>query len=259
MRLRVFWGHFLNRLGRFIQSLPVMIMKPVDLIAFSRRIYSSPATVESFGREETIRSGLRLEEESLLKKIPSKKGRLLLLGVGGGREAISLAQAGFEVTGIDFVPAMVAKAEENAARYGVKFNGLVQEISRLDVPAASYEIVWLAEFMYSCVPTKKRRVKMLQRIRNALKPGGYLVCQFAWGTAEQFSQKVELVRKAVAFLTLGNLGYEKGDILAGHVEFMHSFSSELELETEFEEGGFKVSVMEIRKERRRGGAVLKIA
>jgi hypothetical protein len=79
--------------------------------------------------------------------------------------------------------------------------------------------------MYSCVPTKKRRVEMLRKISKALKPGGYFACQFNWDRRSKPSPTGELVRRAFALLTLGNLGYEKGDMLWGNVEFAHAFSS----------------------------------
>jgi len=72
-------------------------------------------------------SGLTAFEKMWLKEIGSDRGRLLLLAVGGGREAISLAKAGFRV-GVDFIPEMVAGAQANAEKAGVHMDGLVQGI-----------------------------------------------------------------------------------------------------------------------------------
>jgi hypothetical protein len=63
---------------------------------------------------------------------------------------------------------MVERARETAARRGLTIEGLVQEISQLDVPAGCYDVVWLSTAMYSCVPTRAKRVEMLQRIGRAL-------------------------------------------------------------------------------------------
>jgi len=41
-------------------------------------------------------------------------------------------------------------------------------------------------------------------------------------------------------VSMGNLKYEKGDRLRTKVGFIHAFSSEDELRSEFEEGGFKI-------------------
>lgn len=250
-------GYFLNRLGRFIQSLSVMVMRPDDLVEYSRQTYSKSKVIESWSRKDLVDPGLIDDEKSFLENIPLKTGPLLLLGVGGGREAIHLAKRGFRVTGVDFVPDMLQKAKENAFKHGVKIEGLVQDIYKLNVPSNSYDIVWLCSAMYSCVPTRKRRVEMLKRIRNALKPGGYFLCQFHFDSKAGFSPKVEFFLKIFAYISLGNLWYEKGDMLWGNVEFIHAFPSEDMLRSEFEEGGFQVIKIDVSEGSVRGGAILR--
>lgn len=254
MRPRIIIGRFLIRLGRFIQSLALMVMKPDDLVEFGRQTYARG--VGGWGSDDVLAEGLSPVETALLEKIPEKQGRLLLLGVGGGREAIPLARLGFEVTGVDFVPELVQQAKENAARHGVQIEGLVQEISELDMPAGSFDIVWLSRRMYSCVPTRGRRLEMLRRIHRALRPGGYFICTYLWQTQKMFSPIAELARKIFAFLTRGNLEYEPGDILWNSLEFVHAFSSEAELRSEFAAGGFAVSHLHIPVPGEEGEAVL---
>ncbi|MCK4823612.1 class I SAM-dependent methyltransferase [bacterium] len=257
MRPRLIFGLFLIRFGRFIQSLAVMVMRPDDLVEFSQQNYAGPKNVESWGRKELVDSGLSSDEMALLEKVPIKEGQLLVLCVGGGREAIYLAKMGFSVTGVDFVPGMIKTTIKNAAQRGLRIGGFVQEVSKLEGPEGSFDIVWLSAAMYSCVPTRKRRLEMLKRIRRALRSEGYFLCQFHYGTRNVFSRKVEVARKIFAFLTLGNLWYEKGDMLWGNAEFIHAFSSENELRSEFEEGGFETIHIDISREKVRGGAVLK--
>jgi 2-polyprenyl-3-methyl-5-hydroxy-6-metoxy-1,4-benzoquinol methylase len=257
MRPRIILARLLIRLGRFIQSLALMVMRPNDLVEFSRQTYARKKMVEDCGRQDLAYPGLHPDEQALLERLHPAEGRLLLLGVGGGREAIPLAQMGFEVTGVDFVPAMVDKAKENAARHGLKIEGLAQEISKIDVPAGAYDVAWLSAAMYSCVPTRGRRVEMLQRISKALKPGGYFICQFRWDTGNETSRIWELARKVVAFLTVGNLWYEKGDMLSNNIEFIHAFSQEDEVRSEFAGGGFEVLHFHIAEEILIGGAVLR--
>jgi 2-polyprenyl-3-methyl-5-hydroxy-6-metoxy-1,4-benzoquinol methylase len=257
MRPRIIFGRLLIRLGGFIQSLALMVMRPNDLVEFSRQTYAGDKVVEGFGRQDLASHILHLDEQTLLDKLPLKKGRLLLLGVGGGREALPLAKMGFEVTGVDFVPAMVENTKKNAAQHGMRIEGLVQEISKLDVPATSYDVVWLSSAMYSCVPTRSRRVEMLQRINKALKPGGHFICQFRWATKDGTAHLWELARKLVGFLTVGNLRYEKGDMLSNNIEFIHAFSQEDKVGSEFAEGGFEMIHLQIIEEILLGGAVLK--
>jgi len=176
-RPRLSLARLLIRVGKFVQSTALMVMRPDDLVEFSRQMYTRPHNVKSWGRPDLVERGLHPEEEALLEHLPGQEGRLLL-GVGGGREAIPLARLGFCVTGVDFVPGMVQLAQENAARQGLAIEGLVQEISALDVPAGAYDVVWLTAAMYSCMPTRERRVGMLLRVRQTLRPGGHFVCGF---------------------------------------------------------------------------------
>ncbi len=255
MRPRITLARFLLRLGSFIQSIPIMVMRPDDLVEFSRQTYARQHNVDSWGSPELVDEGLYAEESELLEKLPLTNGHLLLLGVGGGREAIPLARLGFQVTGVDFVPEMLNQAIQNAARHDVVIQGLVQEISRLELPENSYDAVWLSLAMYSSVPTRQRRIEMLQRIYKTLRPGGFFVCQFHWGAGK--APKVSQARKALAWLTLGNISYEPGDMLWHNIEFIHGFLSVEELTAEFEKSGFEVIHLSIPEQRVRGGAVLK--
>ncbi|MBW6467275.1 MAG: class I SAM-dependent methyltransferase, partial [Brevefilum sp.] len=178
MNLHILTARYLLKLGKFLQSLPVVVMKPDDLIEFSRQTYAQPDDVDSWAEDSLVDSGLSTDEQALIDALPKQEGKLVLLGVGGGREAIPLSQMGFQVTGVDFVKAMVDRAQQNASKRGETIAGLVQEISQLTLPPESYDVVWISRAMYSSVPTRKRRVAMLHTIANALKPGGHLICQY---------------------------------------------------------------------------------
>ena len=141
MTLRIKLARFILRINGFIQTLPVVVMRPDDLVEFSRQSYAKTPSVEGWAEDSLVDSGLHPDELDLLSDISETKGKLLLLGVGGGREAIPLAQMGYQVTGVDYIPAMVERAIENAERRGFRMEGLVQEISQLEVPAATYNVV----------------------------------------------------------------------------------------------------------------------
>jgi SAM-dependent methyltransferase len=245
----------LLRLGRFIQSLPVVVMRPDDLVEFSRQSYGKTTEVDAWAEASFVDSGLTKEERSLLEQLPDRGGNLLLLGVGGGREAVPLARMGYHVTGVDYVAEMVERAKENAARRGLSIRGLVQDISQLDVESEHYDVVWLSWAMYSFVPGRTRRVQMVRRIERALKPGGWLLCQFQWRTALPSRDRGDLLRRLFALATLGNLSYEAGDMLWLNVEFVHEFSSEEAVRSELEEGGLSVLRIETDPTSVRGRAI----
>jgi SAM-dependent methyltransferase len=244
------------RMGDRIRLLSLVVMRPSDLVEFSRQSYARPTRVASWSEAALVDSGLSSDELGLLEQSPVESGRLLLLQVGGGREVIPLAQRGFQVTGVDFVPGMVEQAKAHAARHGVHLEGLVQEISRLDVAPASFDLAWLSARMYSCVPTRLRRVEMLRRIGQALRPGGCLICQFAWKPNLQISPRGWRLRRVLACLCWGYRQFEPGDMLWGDAEFLHVFGDENALRAEFVEGGFEVLHLEIPDSMGKGGAVL---
>ena len=240
MTQRIKLARFILRISGFIQTLPVVVMRPDDLVEFSRQSYAKTPSVESWAEDSLVDSGLHPDELDLLSDISEKKGKLLLLGVGGGREAIPLAKMGYQVTGVDYIPDMVERAIENAERRGFRMEGLVQEISQLEVPAEAYGVVWISRSMYSCVPSRARRVAMVQKITHSLKPGGYFLCQFQRDTTMKPSRKGLILRRLIAACTLGNLAYQHGDILWLNVEFLHVFGSDDEIRSELEEGGLEV-------------------
>ena len=240
MSIHYFLGRLMQRIGRALQSHAIMVMKPDDLIQLGRDIYSRPESVAEWGSKTAVDRGLLPEESNLFNQLSLKRGRMLLLGVGGGREAIPFAQAGFAVTGVDFIPGMVQKARENARLHGVELEGLVQNLADLQLSGSSYDVVWFSRAMYSTVPTRRRRLEMLRRITRALPPDGLVVCQFQWDPSIVISKRKLAVRRLLAWATLGNLEYEPGDMLWAETEFIHAFRTREELCGELAEAGFEL-------------------
>lgn len=256
MNPRIVLARALIKLGHFVQESAVTVMRPKDLIEFSRKSYSRAQEVKAWGAKQWLESGLTPEEADLEKEFPIQNGKLFLLGVGGGREAIFFAKKGVDVTAVDFIPDMVEEARRNIELYGVRAKVMVQEISSLALPDAYYDYVWISMGLYSAVPTRKKRVKMLKNLWKSLKPEALLFCQFHWNPKKGLSIKAEFAKKLFAILTLGNFWYEKGDMLWGNSEFLHAFTSEDKLRAEFEAGGFKVISIHLNEITRRAGAVL---
>lgn len=63
--------------------------------AIDRQTYATTKSLEGWGYDELIDSGLNHDETTLLEKIPLRNGRMLLLGVGGGRKAYPSGATGF--------------------------------------------------------------------------------------------------------------------------------------------------------------------
>jgi len=244
------FGNFLKKIASFICSLTVVIMKPNDLVEFTRQNYNMKEVQEKWGDEDYLINGLYPSELNLLEKIPFKKGRLLLICLGAGREAIPLARMGFEVVGVDFVPTMVSRAMEYADRQGVRIEALVQGITNLNLPRDSFDLVWCTNEIYSFIPTSKKRLDLLSTISDTLKPEGYFLCSFRLNAKAKPNPHAESMRKFLAWATL-NSWYETGDNFSRY-EFIHTFFSIDEIAKEFFCGGFDILYFD-----KSGGAVLR--
>jgi signal peptidase I len=253
---RLSFSRFLFRLAHFVESLPSVVMRPDELIEYGRRHYERASTLDVWSRDVVVDMGFDPEEKAALSAVSRRDGRALVLGLGGGREAIALARLGFAVTGVDFVQEMVTRALENAVRRGFPITGLVQDMRDLDVSPDAFCLVWLSTGMYSSIPTRRRRIELLRRGYRVLEPGGFFVCQFSWDARYSPNRLGVALRRTVATLILGNRSYEPGDVVSGGVEFFHTFWSESELRAEFDEAGLELVKLSL-PETRWGCAVLR--
>lgn len=256
MRLRIAFARFLLHAGDFLRTLPVVVLRPVDMIDWSREGYESGACM--FATMNDVDAGLSRDELQLWEKVPVRTGRVLVLGGGGGREAVWFARQGWQVAAVDFSTQMLEQAREKMIQRKVAFEGSIGDIARFEAPGESFDLVWISMFLYSVVLNRARRIEMLKRIHNTLRPGGTLVVSFHWQPNAQYGSTGARVRKLIAWLTLGNTGFENGDFLFGTHEFRHAFSTEQELYAEFLASGFDVpdECLIIFNGMMRGGAVL---
>jgi 2-polyprenyl-3-methyl-5-hydroxy-6-metoxy-1,4-benzoquinol methylase len=97
-----------------------------------------------------------------------KPGRALDFGMGQGRNAVFLAQQGWDVTGFDPAEEAVRIANKNAASVGVKIRAIVARDDQFDFGAAQWDLI---------VVTYVRDLTARDAIvfRRALKPEGIVV------------------------------------------------------------------------------------
>lgn len=101
--------------------------------------------------------------------------RILVPGCGRGHEVVALAEAGFDVTGVDFAPAAV-----EAVRARLRSERLVAEILQSDLfayrPAQPFEAIY--EQTCLCALPPPRWSDYEQRLAAWLVPGGRLFAAF---------------------------------------------------------------------------------
>lgn len=113
-----------------------------------------------------------------------KKGKVLCLAEGEGRNSVYLARQGFEPTGVDSSKVGLAKAQKLAREHGV-------EIETVCVDLAEYEIeegAWDSIVSIFCHAHQDLRRRLHRDIVAGLKPGGtflleaYTPRQLEYGT-----------------------------------------------------------------------------
>jgi SAM-dependent methyltransferase len=100
-------------------------------------------------------------------------GRVLCLAEGEGRNAIFLAEKGFQVTGVDGSKVGLEKAQKLAKERGVKIETIVADLRTFELG----ESHWDAIVSIWCHVPAELRASLHPRIIAALKPGGVFLLE----------------------------------------------------------------------------------
>ena len=100
--------------------------------------------------------------------------RALAVADGEGRNSVWLAQLGVQVDAFDISPVGVDKARRLAATAGANVNFQVADCDSFGWTSAAYDHV-VAIFIQFADPAM--RVRLFARMRDAVKPGGYILLQ----------------------------------------------------------------------------------
>ena len=255
MSIRISAALALVRLGRFLQSLPVVILRPSDIADFNSQWYDKASV--SYGVLNKSDMGLTGEEQDCLHQLPKHGRKLLIIGAGGGREVLAFGQQEYQITGVDFSQGMLNLAEQTAADHGISFQAMEGEISQLNLPENCWDVAWISRFLYSSIFTRQRRIATLQTLHKLLRKEGILITWFTMEARARETRRAFLLRKTIAWLTLGNTAYETGDKLVANSEIIHAFTNKEALVDEFTAGGFELLKMSFFDHELRGYAVLR--
>lgn len=98
-------------------------------------------------------------------------GRALDLACGEGRNAVWLAERGWQVTAVDFSDVGLEKARRLAGEHGVDVRWVQADVTEYHPDEQVFDLVAV---LYLHVPAEQRRV-VLARAAAAVAPGGVLV------------------------------------------------------------------------------------
>ncbi len=110
------------------------------------------------------------EPVDFLKQHAAKfnKGKALVLAAGEGRNAVFLAQQGFQVTAIDISEKGLAKCQQLAKEKKVRVKTVVADVTNYDLGENQYDLITDFYFYDSAIFTE---------VMTALKPGGFFIFQ----------------------------------------------------------------------------------
>ncbi|MGB7318585.1 MAG: class I SAM-dependent methyltransferase [Planktotalea sp.] len=97
---------------------------------------------------------------------------LLSIAEGEGRNGVHLAKRGLDVTGVEFAPSAVAKAEKLAALNGVCATFIQSDLFEWDWPSDAFDIT-LGLFFQFVGPAARN--ELWRKMLAATKPGGLVV------------------------------------------------------------------------------------
>ena len=229
-----------NAIANLTSSFIAAIMTPGEMLEYGKRSYDKK--VLKFSEDDYIGQGLLTWEKCVVEKYAAKKGSFLVLGSGGGREAIALAKSGFRVTGIDSSKDMVEMAKANAGKAGVDADFSVGDFMEPPLSGGRFDYCMLSCSMYSAIPSRGMRVKVLRAMRDMLKEDGLAIVHFLLDPTRK-KERLFKLRKFVAKMTGGNVGYLPGDGFIPGIHFLRDFTDEAEVVGEAEEAGFFVKDM----------------
>ena len=109
--------------------------------------------------------------DRLAAEIPPT-GCVLVVGCGTGRECFGLEAAGWRPVGVDFSEGMVARARQVAREREVEITFHVADILTWSQAKASLAGIVFTFDVYSFIPGRQDRIRMLRSMSSWLQPGG---------------------------------------------------------------------------------------
>ncbi len=117
-------------------------------------------------------SGLREWEAKVVETYFPKRGAVLDIGCGAGREAIALAQRGYAMTGVDVSQAELELAKANACQAGLEIQFAL--VDGLHLPGGPYDAIVLWAQVLGNIADPADQRALLESCRQVLCPGGIL-------------------------------------------------------------------------------------
>ena len=204
---------FTTLLDSLFEAINLGLLRPGDIDGVVSRSYAEHA---DFYKPQDYRPPFADEESALAVDLRKRSTgtRLLDAFCGQGREARTFAEVGFDVTGIDRLPAMIDRARVYAESADFEANFIIADFDTFE-SETRFHVVYTSTWMFSTVQTVDRRRRFLIKCRDLCEPGGLVVISYKIRPTDQRIryQMRHFIAKAISYLTFGNRSVEIGDRL----------------------------------------------
>lgn len=149
----------------------------------------------------------------------SKRGKLLDLGCGQGRDAIPIAHLGYSVTAIDKSKVGIKQMILKSQKEGLKIKGYVEDIYKYN-DFNKYDFILLDSMFHFYKKDKNKETGLIKRIiQNSKKGAVIVICiQDTGKKVEILNKTLTTTKKAKVFKELG-FNYEWIDKDSGHTSY----------------------------------------
>ena len=122
-----------------------------------------------------ILRAMRDRARTVLERSVLPGARILDLGSGPGTDVVPLARAGYDVTGVDWSPAMVAEARRRIAEAGVARNARVENLGIHQLPQLAPSLYDAAYSNFGALNCVADLAVAAKDVASRLRPRGVLV------------------------------------------------------------------------------------
>lgn len=146
-----------------------------------------------------------------------KKGNILDLGCGQGRDAIPLARLGFNVTGIDNSKVGIEQMLQIAKKEELFLNGIVSDIFEFE-DFNDFDFVLLDSMFHFAKKDKKKETEFIHKIISKVKSGCLIIiCIQDTGKKVEILNNIIDSQKAISHVIDKKFEYLFEDSESGHI------------------------------------------